>query len=81
MPKSRKLEDRMECLNAKVFKLKEAKKDAIGQYKQAKREVKMLQRLNSTLKEDQAEELKRATDQARLNFHNTNEGHEYLEGY
>ncbi|KAL0412299.1 UNVERIFIED_CONTAM: hypothetical protein Slati_3819600 [Sesamum latifolium] len=65
---------------AENAKLKNAKKEVVGRYQQAEKEVKKLQRELTTL-EDQSKEIRKATDLAMLDFPHTDEGREYLEGY
>ncbi|KAL0379345.1 UNVERIFIED_CONTAM: hypothetical protein Sradi_3240000 [Sesamum radiatum] len=62
-----------------VNKLRDAKKEAVGKYQQAEREVKKLQWEVNALKEDHAEELQRLADQVRKKFPDIEEGQNYLE--
>ncbi|KAL0410720.1 UNVERIFIED_CONTAM: hypothetical protein Slati_3661700 [Sesamum latifolium] len=74
----RKLEDRVERLLEEVTKLKDSRKEVVGRYQQAKREVKNLQREVKTLKEDHAEELQMMADQVHKEFPDTDEGKNFL---
>ncbi|KAL0433689.1 UNVERIFIED_CONTAM: hypothetical protein Slati_2703200 [Sesamum latifolium] len=81
MPRSeaqwRKLEDKVDRLNADVTKLKEEKKEVVARNQQQDKELKKLR------KEVAGHEgaIRKAVEKAELDFPNTEDGQCYLEGY